>query len=295
MTNLNDSRDKESLGDRMKAYEHIEADRKFVRRLPVVARLDGRAFHTLTRGMGRPYDARFSECMINTMLALVKGFHANLGYTQSDEISLYFEATDDMVFNGRQQKLHSVLASSCTAHFIREYDKLFPNTQATPQFDCRVWQLPDVHEVTNMFLWREDDATKNSVSMAAQSMFSHKELHLKNGKNMQQMMLEQRNINWNDYPIFFKRGTYGACRVVEKFLTEEELSSIPEGHRPTGPVMRGECVIVNMPPIRRARTEAHIDQWLGKFGSRAMFDTDTSKYTDMDSVHPDLQTTEDNT
>lgn len=295
MTNLNDSRDKESLGDRMKAYEMIEAGRQLMRRLPTIVRLDGRSFHTFTRGMGRPYDARFSECMVNTMLRLVNEFHADLGYTQSDEITIYFRSTRDLDFSGRQQKLVSVLASACTAYFIREYDKIFKDTTATPNFDCRVWQLPDVDEVVNMFLWREDDASKNSVSMAAQSMFSHKELHKKNGSEMRRMMSQQHGINWGDYPIFFKRGSYGARRLIERVLSTEDLERIPEAHRPKGPVMRGEGVIINLPPIREARTEAPIDQWLGKFGSRAMFDTDTSKYTDMDTVHPDLQTTEDNT
>jgi tRNA(His) guanylyltransferase len=176
----------ESLGDRMKVYEGIEASRAMMPRLPILARLDGRAFHTFTRGLERPYDRAFSGCMIRTMQFLVEKFHADLAYTQSDEIMLYWEnSSDEMMFGGRFQKWHSVLASTATLGFVREVQQAIPShAHKDMTFDCRVWQVPYKQEVYHNFLWREDDATKNSVSMAAQSMFSHKELLGKKGPEM---------------------------------------------------------------------------------------------------------------
>jgi tRNA(His) 5'-end guanylyltransferase len=244
-----------TLGDRMKRYEMEEAGRRFMPLLPIMARLDGRAFHTFTRGLPRPYSAEFSKCMIRTTCQLVDKFNASLGYTQSDEISLLWFNNDrvaEMAFDGRYHKWVSLLASCATRQFGKSVDKYLPEkSHLDPEFDCRVWQLPNLSEVYNAFMWREDDATRNSLQLAAQSLYSHKQLHRKGGAELHDM-LHAKGVNWNDYPSFFKRGTYVRRKQYEKTLTSEELKRMPVKHRATGPVIRSAIFPLDVPPIREA-------------------------------------------
>lgn len=243
--------DKPCNGDDLKNLELIEAGRKMIPRLPLLARLDGRAFHTWTRGCKRPYDEAVQLCMLETTKELVEEFHAGLGYTQSDEITLYWR--EPMHFDGRYQKMTSVLASYAAAIFVRQADKLFPEKRnMVPTFDCRVWQVPELQDIFDVFAWREDDAVKNSVAMAAQSVFSHRELQNKGRKEMMDM-LHAKGINWNDYPAHFKRGVYVKRKVVERVLTEDERMRIPEKHRPPSSqkFQRGTIQVLDLPPIRK--------------------------------------------
>jgi tRNA(His) 5'-end guanylyltransferase len=119
-------------------------------------------------------------------------------------------------------------------------------------FDCRVWSVPNEDEGANYFLWRERDATKNSISMAAQSMFSHTALQNKNGTEQMEMLF-QAGTNWNHYPAFFKRGTYVRREVVKRPLTAAERAKLPAKHAvtldPTLEVIRNHVVALDMPPI----------------------------------------------
>jgi tRNA(His) 5'-end guanylyltransferase len=202
---------KDALGDRMKLYEQIEAGRAAIPRLPILVRIDGKGFSSWTKGLGRPYDSRLSELMIQTTEFLVTETCANLGYTQSDEISLVFlpgNEDSQTYFGGKFQKLTSVLASYTTAFFNSKVAEHIPEKRSKLAiFDCRVWVVPSLVEAANAFVWRELDATKNSISMAAMEYYSHKELFKKSGKEKQEMLF-QKGINWNDYPVHFKRGTY---------------------------------------------------------------------------------------
>lgn len=233
----------DALGNRLKAYEALDTGRKAFKGQPLIARLDGKAFHTFCKGLPRPYDKRLSDLMIETMKALVDRFNAKVGYTQSDEITLAWYSPASSVteypFDGRFQKLDSLLASYATAVFNRGLAAALPEkADALPTFDCRSFVVPNLQEAYHCFLWRQQDATKNAISMAAQSMFSHKTLQGRNGAQMQEMMWTEKGINFNDYPAFFKRGTF-ARRVKElRALTEEQLQRIPEAHRPTEPVYR---------------------------------------------------------
>jgi tRNA(His) guanylyltransferase len=232
----------DALGDRMKGYEDATAGPRLDTSLPIYARIDGRSFSKFTRGLERPYDARLSRAMIQTTCALVEKMHATLGYTQSDEISLAFISSgpdSDTIFNGRTQKLVSVLASFATIAFVTELDHLGLTNylDREPHFDCRVCQMPSIAETENMFLWRWKDATKNAIQMVAQAKFSAKQLHAKHGGEMVEM-LRAEGIEFDALPAFFRRGTF-AKRVTEsRELTPEELARIPEAHRPTGPVQR---------------------------------------------------------
>ena len=244
----------DDLGDRMKAYEAHECARRFLPMLPVYARIDGRNFSAFTRDMDRPYDPNLSAAMIDTTMALVKETHARIGYVQSDEISLVWHGENyesGIFFDGKIVKMTSVLAGLATAHFMRAIRQIgfgYEVVGRCPHFDCRVVQLPNRTEAANMFLWRELDATKNAVSMAARSVYSHKELYCKNGTEMQEMLFE-KGINFNDYPAFFKRGSFVRRIMVERPFSTAELERIPEKHRPASDAtcVRSEIVALDMP------------------------------------------------
>lgn len=247
--------DSADLGDRMKFYEAQETERRFLPMLPVYARVDGRSFSKFTKGMERPYDIAMCRTMIEVTKRLVQDTHAIIGYAQSDEISLCWYAPNfnsSIFFDGRIFKMISSLSALATAYFNKFAREHWPKKceNKPPTFDARVCQLPTLEECANMFLWRERDATKNAITMAAQSVYSHKQLHKKNGNEMQEMLF-QKGINFNDYPAFFKRGTFVRRVNVEKLLTEEELAKIPEKHRPTEPVIRSEYHEVDMPSFGR--------------------------------------------
>lgn len=243
----------DALGDRMKGYEARESERRFLPMLPVYARIDGRNFSAFTRDMQRPYDERMVECMIRTTEALIEETHARIGYTQSDEISLVWQADradSSIFFDHRAAKMTSVLASYATAIFAGEVAyHLGPlYTARRPHFDCRVFQLPTRAEAANAFLWREQDAMKNAVSMAARAVYSHKALDHKSGPEMQEMLFA-KGINFNDYPPFFKRGTFVRREPIWREFTAEELAAIPEQHRPEPgeKVQRSQIVRLDMP------------------------------------------------
>ena len=243
----------DDLGDRMKAYEARETSRAFLPMVPVYARIDGRGFSKFTKPFLRPYDTRMSRAMVETTKALVDKTNAIIGYTQSDEISLCWLTEDpksELFFKGKIQKMVSVLAGMTTSYFIHScLENEIPLDyviEKKPHFDARVFQLPTKFEVANAFLWREQDAAKNAVSMAARSVYSHKQLQGKSSPEMQEMLFE-RGINFNDYPAFFKRGTFVRREAFEATLSPEELSRIPEAHRPQGPVTRSRVVELDVP------------------------------------------------
>ena len=247
----------DGLGDRCKDLEQREAGRAAMRGLPLLARLDGRAFHTFTRGLTRPYDPAMSRCMIETARTLVEETQARVAYTQSDEITLaWYEPADaatTYLFDGRWQKLGSVLAGLASARFNQLVAEHLPAKAALlPHFDCRLWQVPTLADALDVFVWRESDAVKNSISMAASALYSDRELHGQDSAAKQELLF-QRGVNWNDYPAFFKRGTYLARRTVQREISEDERLRIPEPHRPAPAtrVTRSQVVELDLPPIRR--------------------------------------------
>lgn len=244
---------KDSLGDRMKAYESIPKT-FLTRRIPVIIRLDGKAFHTFTRGMKKPFDNILIQTMQDTMKYLCENIQGCvLGYTQSDEITLvltdYETITTDAWFGYNVQKMASVSASMATLAFhkffsqnvsswMKENDlhtmkcfnedkdddlnKLYDvywNAHAKGAFfDSRVFSIPK-EEVCNCLIWRQQDATRNSIQAVGQANFSQKQLHGKSCNVIQDMLFTEKGINWNDFPSDCKRG--GCCykRQVEKEIT----------------------------------------------------------------------------
>lgn len=246
----------DDFGDRMKMLERVEAGRRLMPLVPICARMDGKGFSKYTENLKRPFDARLSVCMIETTKKLVEMTDARIGYTQSDEISLIYHSDryeTQVFFDGKLQKINSVLASIVTAIFNpMAKDLLGEDVPDIALFDCRVWSVPTTWEAVNAILWREQDATKNSISMAARHYYDHKDLHRKTGKEMQEMLF-QKGINWNDYPSFFKRGTYVQRRTHKRPFTPDELNRIPERRRPPADAMveRSEVVQLDMPPLVR--------------------------------------------
>ena len=193
--------DRSDLAVRMKRYE--TASRTYLtRRMPVIMRIDGRAFHSFTRGFQRPFDPVLRTAMSNTMLLLCKEIQGCvLGYTQSDEITLvlvdYQTLTSDAWFDYEVEKMCSIGASAATVFFLRSfsdaYDKWFSYagdcspaerimtykraTKKMPMFDCRVFNVPK-EDICNNLLWRQQDATRNSIQSVGQAFFSHKELEI---------------------------------------------------------------------------------------------------------------------
>lgn len=245
---------KDDLGDRMKAYESVETGRRADPSHPIYARIDGRGFSRFTKGMDRPFDMRMTRCMIETARYLVDATHASIGYVQSDEISLVWAPVSDgsdRFFSGKIQKMCSVLASMAAARFAVEHAREFDRISTDfPHFDCRIVPLPSKTEAANMLLWRELDARKNAVSMAARHFFSHSALQNKSGSEMVEMMLA-KGQRMDDYPSCFTRGTWLRKTHQDRRMSEEELARIPEKHRP-GPdqlVRRGSVEVINMPPF----------------------------------------------
>ena len=235
------SSNKDSLGDRMKQYEYVTRN-YLTRKLPVIIRCDGKAFHSFTRGLNKPFDDIFVRSMQDTMKYLCENVQGCvLGYTQSDEITLlltdYDTLTTDAWFGYGVQKMCSVAASMATIafsraflenvwHYIEDtmdtndrdvtYEAILTDKFSTAMFDARCFNIPE-EEVINCFIWRQQDATRNAIQMLGQCNFSHKELHGKSCNDIQDMLMLQKGINFNDMPTEFKRGV---CCVKNRVVCE---------------------------------------------------------------------------
>jgi len=209
----------DNLGNRMK--EKFEDRSRFFlpRRCPVVIRVDGKAFHTLTRYMKKPFDPMFITCMNLTASTLCREIQGSVfAYVQSDEISVllcdYKKRNSDAWFNYNIQKMVSVSASIATSTFTKYFETFKDQFEqgakesfhrSRPIFDARCFSIPDMVEVANYFIWRQKDAERNSIQMLARSLYSHKELHQKSVSDMHDM-LHTKGLNWNNLETRYKRG-----------------------------------------------------------------------------------------
>ena len=243
-------RQKDSLGDRMKGHYENRTRYLLPRRTYTVLRIDGKAFHAYTKDCERPYDSLLSEDMDFTAVALCKQIEgAQLAYVQSDEISLlvtdFADNQTQAWFDGNLQKLASISAAIATAHFnsfrwqrtilgridsanVPDAEPISINAkpllinllrEPTAYFDSRAFTIPDPTEVENYFNWRQQDATRNSISMTAQAHLPHERLQGKTSDEMQEMLWQECGINWNDMPGGFKRGR---CVVREAVAQDKE-------------------------------------------------------------------------
>lgn len=226
---------KDEFGDRMKSYERSETEHRLDHRLPIYARMDGRSFSSFTSGMSRPYDERLSHCMIETTKIMVAKTNAVIGYTQSDEISLVWLPSDNplsqAMFDGKIQKLSSVLSGLTTSAFMREvFNHLRGYAGRLPHFDTRIINLPNTEETINMLLWRQRDAARNAIQMVGQHHYSAKELKRVSILKMLDM-IENKGDSIDFYPNYFRQGSFVRRISVEKewrpeFTVPEHLEQL---------------------------------------------------------------------
>ena len=240
----------DDLGVRMKTFYEQIPKTKLMRRCPVAIRIDGKAFHTFTRGFQKPFDEVLIKSMQETMKYLCENIQGCvLGYTQSDEITLilvdYKKLTSSAWFDYEVQKICSIAASMATMAFNKFFadnveKEILSNSDKEgnvvddnleiihinhvhsmrkgAMFDARCFNIPK-EEVTNLVYWRQLDASRNSIQMVGQANFSHKELQNKSCNDIQDMLMAQKSINWNNLPTYQKRGS---CCVRNKIVIESD-------------------------------------------------------------------------
>lgn len=238
----------DDLGVRMKTFYEQIPKTKLMRRCPVAIRIDGKAFHTFTRGFHKPFDEVLIKSMQETMKYLCENIQGCvLGYTQSDEITLilvdYKKLTSSAWFDYEVQKICSIAASMATMAFNKAFEKNVKSfdlllayndygddteenrkllgiynkaVNKGAMFDARCFNIPK-EEVTNLVYWRQLDASRNSIQMVGQACFSHKELQNRSCNEIQDMLMTRKGINWNGLPTYQKRGS---CCVRNKIVIE---------------------------------------------------------------------------
>ena len=249
----------DDLGTRMKEFYEQIPKTKLMRRTPVIIRIDGKAFHSFTKGFKRPFDEILIKSMQETTKYLCENIQGCvLGYTQSDEITLvlvdYKRLNSSAWFDYEVQKMCSIAASMATMAFnkyfkrnaetlIKEYrsslipqcieiqlaiaayhNALLQAIEKGAMFDARAFNIPK-EEVTNCLYWRQLDASRNSIQMVGQANFSHKELQHKTCNMIQDMLMTQKGINWNDLPTYQKRGT---CVIRESGFEQTRTTIEPQ-------------------------------------------------------------------
>lgn len=211
------------LGDRIKAYEHQFTEHKIDPSLPFIARVDGKAFHTYTKRMHKPFDYRFIKAMQETAKKLTETFDPILTYVQSDEITLLFKPTTEAFLSGKLSKMNSIIASTATYWFSKFIDPETP-TVGLPLFDCRVFNVPDEWEAVNALRFRYRDAVRNAVSAAARYKVGHKKC---NGLNTDEK-LKIIGSDWKGYPTEARYGTFYHRVNVVKAVAIDRSKLKPE-------------------------------------------------------------------
>ena len=264
---------RDDIGTRMKDFYEQIPKTKLMRRCPVAIRIDGKAFHTYTRHFKRPFDSIFMRAMQETMKYLCENIQGCvLGYTQSDEITLilvdYEKINSSAWFDYEVQKLCSVSASMATMRFNQVFARLVQEVkeegtedpkyikvldkacEAGAMFDSRCFNIPK-EEVTNLIYWRQLDASRNSIQMVGHANFSQKQMHGKSTGDIQDMLMLEKNINWNDFPVACKRGS---CCIRGQ---ADENTSCTDGSRTEN--SRG-WVIDNDIPIFKGEAREYVDR-----------------------------------
>lgn len=227
--------DKDSLGDRQKSYE-VSYKQQLIPKMPIVVRIDGKAFHTFTKNLAKPFDDLLIDTMQKTMLELCKDLPTcKLGYTQSDEITLVFICDDvkktEGLYKYKVNKILSIIASKATKYFNKFFYKnvellkndsdyfkdivdltFYENKLFEAEFDCRVMNIPD-WDIINNLIWRQQDATRNSIQMLGHFYFTQKQLHKKTSSEIMDMLMIEKKVNWNDLATSKKRGS--CCYKIE--------------------------------------------------------------------------------
>lgn len=265
-------KDDSELAIRVKALEGEETHRKGPIGHPIIVRLDGRAFHTFTRGLDRPFDYGLRALMVETMKACIEESNALLGHTQSDEISLVLRPNTEespTYFGGRFQKIATVLASTASVAFNRGLTRHLPGKVPNypsyeghaPVFDGRCWAVPTEADACDVISWREMDSRVNAVSMVAQANFSAKELHGKSCKEMK-AMLNAEGYDYGALAASLRRGVYYQRTARSAPFTAEEIEALPPKHtarsNPSLIVTRNILAEVDLPPFMSLTNAADV-------------------------------------
>lgn len=270
------------LGDRMKSYEEITTKTTLIPNLPVYARIDGRAFHTLTQGLEKPFDTVFMAIMQSVCRDLLEHTNASLAYVQSDEISLAWEDFSKAPFEGKLFKLQSILASMASSAFVKyavvakahaednvnkedNYD--LPSASLILErvlwgrpvsFDCRIFNVPNETELANAFIWRENDAIRNSIQSQARYALGHAQVQNKSNSELVDM-LAGSEADWNNLNMIFKRGMYLQRKNIEVMLPDEIWDRIPEDKKPESrTVIRTAVEVLDLPLMRAVSNKAGV-------------------------------------
>ena len=271
----------DDLGVRMKTFYEKIPKTKLMSRCPFAIRIDRKACHKFTRGFHKPFDEILIKSMQETMKYLCENIQGCvLGYTQSDEITLilvdYKKLTSSAWFDYEVQKICSIAASMATMAFnkffrdnvgdylyenyddqyLADYIKTLQNAvNKGAMFDARCFNIPK-EEVTNLVYWRQLDASRNSIQMVGQANFSHKELQNKSCNDIQDMLMTQKGINWNDLPTYQKRGS---CCVRNKIVIESDGVMVTAQLRDTSK-SENEWIIDTDIPIFKDEGREYIDK-----------------------------------
>jgi tRNA(His) 5'-end guanylyltransferase len=241
------------LGDELKHLENQESSRAGEIGDPIVVRVDGVSFSKFTKGFARPFDARIAEAMDEACVAVVERLQPVIGYTQSDEMTfIFWDPEFPVSFGGRLQKLSSVCSAIATGAFLKSAQRLFPERVAefTPVFDGRANAL-DMPLAAKNLEWRELDARRNAVSMAAHAVLGANQLHGKSSADMKDMLADE-GIDYMAYPERFKRGAFFRRRKIAATRTPEELARIPEAFRAQAAAVKERVMTVRLegvPPL----------------------------------------------
>lgn len=246
----------ETLGDWCKWLEKNFTPDQMIPSLPVIIRLDGNNFHNYAKDLDKPFDVGLTTLMIETTKHLVKETNAVIGYTQSDEITLVLYSADrdtSIYHDGKKQKILSKLTGVCVNFFNENRPKYLPEHNKIANFDCRIYQAPSLIDACAQLLWRENDATKNSISMLAQANFSHNELQNLNGHQMKTRLKEVKGIEWDNLESKYKKGTYVQRVRTSRPFTQEELDGLPPNHNarkePDMTIERNVISVIELPPL----------------------------------------------
>lgn len=206
-----------------------------------IARLDGRGFSKFTKSCAKPFDDMLSACMVDTAAYVLENTLATLAYTQSDEITLVYKMDKfQNFFNGRVDKINSVLAGMCSSKFMHTISYSNNLFDKIPHFDCRLFSAPGLDAASNVIKWRFDDCKRNSISAVAQKYYTQRELNNKNTSELIDMLRKEKNVTYDHYPEEFKYGVFIQKTYEKRELTEIELLEIPEKYRPIGPITRAK-------------------------------------------------------
>ncbi len=224
---------KDGLGDYCKWLEKNFSLEQMIPTLPVILRLDGSNFSKWTKCLEKPFDLNFVKLMQDTTAYLVKETNAVVGYVQSDEITLILYSDNrrsSIYHDGKKQKILSKLTGLCVNYFNERRKFYLPNHNKVANFDCRIYQTPTLNDATLQLLWREQDATRNSILGLAYSLFSHNDVMNLNTSKLQDKMMLEKGVNWNELSTILKRGTYFKRIIESKPFTAAELELLPEKH-----------------------------------------------------------------